>query len=194
MQVNDTTVNEIKEVLAEQQVDTSAPQRQPSQILPSNKMMKKFRKQQKQQKKMIANYTKNVKTQNEKFQAKVERVKTAIGKENFTVLKDLYTSKIPYRNNEQNQKVYLKPEEEVKSEDSTIQYDHQTNWTGLFKEVTYLVATMREQRIKEGKRKRSSGRSSDRKRHSNIIEFLTKRNEQGLVEGVTKTYSAQAPE
>lgn len=52
------------------------------------------------------------------------------------------------------------------------------NIRSLISELRNLSALNREERIQRGLRKRTTGRASDRKRHSATMEFIVKRNEQ----------------
>jgi hypothetical protein len=74
--------------------------------------------------------------------------------------------------------VYTQTTPEVKDADGNVVQKASTkvNYDGLLLESVHVLAVMKEQRIKSGKRKRSTGSKSARKAHSNLINFLNKRN------------------
>lgn len=97
----------------------------------------------------------------------VKAAARTLGKENFAMLKDLYTQNIP----------------EVRNAEGVVTQEasSQINYQGLLAEARNAIVIERDSRIKSGKRKKTTGRSSKRRLQKNTFNFLTKRNAEETV-------------
>jgi len=97
-----------------------------------------------------------------KMMKQVRVARELIGREDYKMLRDIFTVKT----------------EEKKDEKGNVLSPARTdvNYYGLLLESKNVIAMQREQRIKAGKRKRSTGRSSDRRAHKSLLNFLLNRN------------------
>jgi len=99
-----------------------------------------------------------------KLMFQVRAIKQALDPKDFAMLKDIF-------------KVVTQPE--VKDENGVVSQKEQSfvNWQGLVPEGRNVIAVQRQERIKAGVRKRSTGRSSDRSAHSSSMSHVYRRNE-----------------
>lgn len=113
--------------------------------------------------KMMTNYRKKMQSENEKMMAKVGRAAALIGKENFNLLKDIYTTKSP----------------EVKDDAGNVTQPAQTNvnYAGVLKETEHVIVLNRQHRITTKQRKSTSGSSKQRRAHRDMVRYLNKRTE-----------------
>ncbi len=126
------------------------------------------KKQQNGYKKMIEQYTANYKDSLNQIQRQLDLIEKEIGKDDFKMLKDVCTNIIPAVMNE--------------TGEVTTPEKKEVNKGALIREGLNLIILKREDRIKAGLRKRSTGRSSHRKTHKSSVKFLTKRNEEAKKE------------
>jgi len=132
--------------------------------LSEKKMAKMSKKSNKQIKKIMKMIQDNQRKNQVKMKEEIERMKISVGKENFNALKAICTIQIPEKKDEQGNVIQAAA--------------NQVNFQALEKEVKNLLVLQREKRILEGKRKRSTGRSSDRKAHKARYKFLLNRNKE----------------
>lgn len=157
-------VNVTSEMTTQPPTESTSPKMDSSEPLSnraiSNKkrlqMEKYFEQLYKKQLRETAKATKRLK-------ATVKVLRKNLGKESFNKLKDLMTTIVPEEKNEKG--------EVVKESYKEI------NYVGIISEGLNLIALLREERIKQGKRKKTTGRSSRRRSHRNQINFLNRRSE-----------------
>ena len=134
-------------------------------------LKKEFRRRNKQKDyftNMFKNYRTKQKDKLDQAKNKISRFVGIIGKADFVVLKDICTMRTPEKKDEDG-----KVTEEAKSN---------INYGALLNECRHLIVILREQRIVQGKRKRSTGRSSRRKHHAGMVRFLNRRNSEARKE------------
>lgn len=122
--------------------------------------------------KMMEEYGSKRKKLLEKFFRQVTVVQNQLGKKNYKMLKDLFTVQIP----------------ELKDAEGNITREAatQVNWQGLMAEARNVTVMERQSRIDSGKRKKTTGRGSDRAAHSSHLKFLLNRNAQESVSAAQK--------
>ncbi len=130
----------------------------------SNKMRKLIRKQQQMMKANYQNYLVQVESMRKKEEAKLKQLKSVVGKDVYKNLRKACTETIP----------------EVKAEDGTVTTPAKkvVNKGKFLRELSLAIVVLREDRILKGKRKRSTGRSSDRKNHKQSLKAILTRFEQ----------------
>jgi hypothetical protein len=126
------------------------------------------KKQQNGYKRMIEQYTANYKDSLAQIQRQLDLIEQQVGKADFNMLKDICTNITPAKLNEAGE-IETPEKKEV-------------NKAALIREGLNLIVLKREERIKAGLRKRSTGRSSDRKAHRSAVTFLNNRNEEAKKE------------
>jgi len=122
------------------------------------------KKQQNGYKKMIERYTANYRDSLDQIQRQLDLIEKQVGSADFKMLKDICTNVTPAKLNEAGE-IETPEKKEV-------------NKAALIREGLNLIVLKREERIKAGLRKRSTGRSSDRKAHKSAVTFLNNRNEE----------------
>lgn len=138
------------------------------------KQIKAQTRQRKAQRTMFEEYfLKPQKKQERKLMNEVRRMRDEIGRKDFQMLRDIFTVTVPEKKDEHGKVL----EAETK----------QVNWYGLILEARNVIVVQREQRIKAGLRKRTTGRSSDRKSHKAAIGFLLKRNAEETLKAAQTT-------
>lgn len=108
------------------------------------------------------------KKKNAKLMKQVEVAKSQIGRKNFQMLRDLFT--VPVNEQKDETGKIIQPASSY------------VNYEGLIAESKNVIVIQREERINSGKRKRSTGRSSDRKAHKGALSFLLNRNQEAAKE------------
>jgi hypothetical protein len=161
---NTTETVEAKTVTAEV-VDT-APSQEAVVPTQTRKQKKAMRKYSQYMKKMMAAHASEQERRQRKLMTEISKLKSALGKDDFEALKSICTI---------HQKEVIGPDGSVMQKASST-----VNYQALLVEGRQALAINREQRILAGKRKRSTGRSSDRKAHKGLIDFLNKRAEKTL--------------
>jgi len=130
----------------------------------SNKMRKLIKKQQQMMKANYQNYLVQVESMRKKEEAKFKQLKSVVGKDVYKNLRKACTETVP----------------EVKAEDGTVTTPARqvVNKGKFLRELSLAIVVLREDRILKGKRKRSTGRSSDRKNHKQSLKAILTRFEQ----------------
>lgn len=143
------------------------------------KLTKRQRKQMKEQQakfaKMFQGYEERRAKAEKKLKEESLRMKDLIGRTDYNVLKDICTIHTPEQKDEKG---------EVTAEASSF-----VNHKALIEEAKLLLVLKREERIKLGTRKRSTGRSSDRKAHGGLVNFINQRNDDTLKKEPLKNQS-----
>ncbi len=121
-------------------------------------------------KRMIEGYQKRYKTAIGKINNILVELEKQIGSQDFKMLKQVCMVDIPEQKNEQGEVVQAARQE--------------LNKQALITEARNLIVLQREERIKKGLRKRTTGRSSDRSAHRSKVKFLSARAEQAQQEEV----------
>jgi len=127
-----------------------------------NKVSSSAKKQQKSFQKMVKSWQENQSKQNRRLMQSVKEVFDIIGKKNFKMLKDLYTVNVEEKKDDQG--------------NVTQKASSYVNYVGLLQEAKHVIIVEREARIKAGKRKRTTGKSSKRSAHQLALRFLENRN------------------
>lgn len=135
------------------------------------KSMMKREKQQAGMKAYIQRIMKQHQRVNKRIRIELEALEKTIGKKDFALLKDICTVNTPEQKNEKG---------EVVQEASKY-----VNKQALMREAKNLIVLQREERIKKGLRKRSTGRGSKRRNHASMVAFLTQRNIEAAKENTT---------
>lgn len=140
-----------------------------SNVTPSEKKLSKTqeKKNRRQNKSFTKRFIDMLQKNNEqriKLENKIERLRMALGKEEFAALKTIATVPVPEQKNDKG---------EITQEATTT-----INYGLLFYEGQNVLAIMKEGRIKAGTRKRTTGRSSRRKAHRARLKFINERNAQ----------------
>lgn len=136
----------------------------------ARKQALKRKKQESGFKTMIERYTSQQKRMSKRIKVEMKVLESTIGAEDFKMLKDICTNTIPEQKNE--------------AGEVTQAAKRELNKHALMKEARNLIALQREERIKLGLRKRTTGRSSDRRRYKSEVAFLTQRNKEAAQEDV----------
>lgn len=100
----------------------------------------------------------------------MERLKERVGKKEFALLKTLATVATPEKKDEKGEVI----------QKATSHLNHEL----LFQEGQNLITILRESRMKSGKRKRTTGRSSKRKAHRSRLNAIIERNK--VLEALSK--------
>lgn len=147
-----------------------------SQELLATRLQKKITAQtrnQKTQRKMFETYfLEPQKKRHEKLMKRVDIVREQIGKADFKMLRDIFTVNTPEQKDDTGKVVQAA--------------SSQVNYEGLLKEALNVIAMQREGRMEAGLRKRSTGRSSDRRAHRTLIKFLHDRSEEEAARAAAK--------
>lgn len=102
-----------------------------------------------------------------KMMKQVRVVREQIGRQDFKMLRDIFTQNTPEQKDEAGN--VLQPA------------SSQVNYQALLAESKHVIVMQREHRIQAGLRKRTTGRSSDRKSHKGTLNFLLARNAEETV-------------
>jgi len=137
------------------------------------KQSKAVKSQREYFQKVMKQWRRNDENNRNQLLRRVRVVAKILGKENFEMLKDLYTVNTPEQRNDTG---------EVTAQSSSI-----VNYKGLLVEAKHAICLEREARIKSGNRSRKSGNSSERRAHKILLNFLTKRNAEELVKQTQET-------
>jgi hypothetical protein len=132
----------------------------------SKRMKKKMQTQQKAMVEMFRRYQQKQAKDKSKLKQEVATMRGYLGEEDFKALRDICTIHTPEQKNEQGE--------------VTVKASSFVNNKALLREARLVLVLKREDRIKMGKRKRSTGRSSDRKAHQNTLNFINMRNDTTL--------------
>lgn len=160
----------------ENQVETAEPKVE-KELGPVAKMLAKAkirkaalkgRHQELEMKNYIKRLTKHYRRASKRIDTELRSLRRIIGKNDFALLKDICTVNNPEQKNDKN---------EVTQEASTF-----VNKKALMTEARHLIVLQREERMKNGLRKRSSGTSRERAAHNSMVRFLTSRNEEAAKE------------
>jgi len=147
-----------------------------SQELQASRLQKKITAQERQkkaQRKMFETYfLEPQKKRHEKLMKRVGVVREQIGRADFKMLRDIFTVNTPEQKDETG-KV-------IQAASSRVNYE------GLLLEAANVIAMQREGRIEAGLRKRTTGRSSDRKAHRSLIKFLHDRTAEEAARAASK--------
>lgn len=122
------------------------------------------RKQESGFKKYVENIMARHKRVNNRINTELSVLKNIIGAKDFAMLKEICTVTTPEQKNEQG--------EVTQAERKDV------NKQALMVEARNLIVLQREERIKKGLRKKTTGRSSKRAAHRSAVKFLTERNKQ----------------
>lgn len=120
--------------------------------------------------KVIGQWRKNDEKARNRLVRQIRAASKTLGKQNFAMLKDLYTQTTPEQKNE--------------AGEITQAASSNVNYQGLLAEAKHAIVLERESRIKSGKRKKTTGRSSKRRNHKDTFNFLTKRNAEESIKQV----------
>lgn len=99
-------------------------------------------------------------------------IRSSISKQDFQLLRELFTVQVPEQKNE--------------SGEVTQAAASYVNWYGLLQEGKNVIVVQREERIKAGLRKRTTGRRSDRASHRSAIDLILKRNAEETIKEAQK--------
>lgn len=145
--------------------DSLADKNETQDVLPtptlSSKQKKSIEKQEKQLKKLYAQMRNQRARANRKLATQIRQIKNALGKEDFKNLKDICTIHTPEQKG---------PNGEVVQKAQTT-----VNYRALVAEGRQALVLNRQARIETGKRKRSTGRSSQRVAHSSALRHVNMR-------------------
>lgn len=129
-------------------------------VTTSKNMLKKFKKQSKTYMRSIRRNALLKISEKRMENKELSLLRTLLGSETFKYLKNVCT---------------IKTEEEKDSNGNiTKPASTRIDIEKLLSEGRYYVALNREERINKGLRKRTTGRSSDRKAHRDVINYLSK--------------------
>lgn len=132
------------------------------------KTIKAQTRSRKAQRSMFEEYfLKPQKKSHQKMMKQVRVVRDQIGRQDFRMLRDIFTQVTPEQKDEVGN--VLQPA------------SAQVNYPALLAEAKNVMVMQREHRIKAGLRKRTTGRSSDRATHKSTLDFLLKRNAEETV-------------
>lgn len=171
---SDTTVSETKSDQIEKGMadpsDGPSTAASSNQDPPAPKPNRAERRRMKRQGKSIRTFInqmhKNQAKQKHKFNVAANAVMQQLGYEEFDALVAICTVK--------------QPETKDDKGNVTKKASEFVNWKALFAEAKNMVVLRREQRILRGERKRSTGRSSDRKRHKTSLKFIKERGDAAI--------------
>lgn len=127
---------------------------------------KKMRAQQKSFQEMYQKWEERRERDTAKLLAESKRMKDLIGRGDYNALKDICTVHTPEQKDDNGQ---------VTAKASSF-----VNHKALIQEAKLVLVLQREERIKAGLRKRSTGRSSDRQIHRSTMNFINMRNDDTL--------------
>ena len=102
----------------------------------------------------------------------VKIVFDTIGKQDFKMLKDVFTVTTPEQKDDNG--MVIQPEKK------------QINWQGLLLEAKNVITIQREQRMKNGTRQRTTGNSNARRAHKAALKFLLNRDAEEQAKGALK--------
>ena len=127
----------------------------------SNKMRKLMKKQQKMMKSNYENYLVQIQSVRRKEEAKFKQLKSVVGNDVYKNIR----------------KACIETTAEIKDEAGNIvQPETKAVNKGKFlRELSLAIIVLREDRILKGKRKRSTGRSSNRKAHKTALKAILER-------------------
>lgn len=129
-------------------------------------MRKKMRAQQQSFQQMYKNFEERREKDRLKLIKESKRMKDLIGREDYNALKDICTVHTP--------------EQKYENGQVTAKATSFVNHKALIEEAKLVLVLQREERIKAGLRKRSTGRSSDRQMHRSTMNFIHMRNDDTL--------------
>lgn len=134
----------------------------------SKKVEKAKKKQERAFQTMITTYQAQNRRAVKRERDQLNLLKRQLGKEDFNALKSVCTVEVP----------------EQKDETGAVIQEKKTvvNKRALLVEASHLLVLLREERIKKGTRKRTTGRHSDRVAHRSMMDFLTRRNKEAAKE------------
>lgn len=132
----------------------------------TNGQKKRMRQQQEQFAQMFKSYQEKQQKQRKIFKRAALSLRNALCKEDYNNLKNICTVRVSEQKNEAG--------EVTRKASSYVDY------RALAIEGRLTIAVQREQRIKSGHRKSTTGRSSDRKAQKNLMKFINRRNEETL--------------
>lgn len=159
------------ESLRKKRVEEGLSLREALQLNKLEKTAKKIKRNMKAQQEFL---TKFYITPREKQQVRLEKkvkvVKSWLHPDDFKMLENIFTVNVPEKKDE-------------KGEVTEKAYSY-VNYEGLLLEARNVLVVQREERMKSGKRSRSSGRSSDRKTHKASLKMLLKRNAEESIKEV----------
>lgn len=130
----------------------------------TNKQRKNLKRNQQAYKKQMEDYIEFSKTKQAQEAKKFQILKERVGRNIYKNLKKASTVTIPEKKNEETGAV-LEAERTVLDKDKFL------------RELNFAVIVLREDRILKGVRKRSTGRSSDRREHAAVIRHIKARAE-----------------
>lgn len=139
----------------------------------SNGQRKKMRKQQQEFTEMFKRYNERRARDQKRLRAESDRMRVLLGKEDYTNLRDICTVHTPEQKNEAG---------EVTAKATSF-----VNHRALVTEAKLVLALKREERIVSGKRKRTTGRGSDRAAHIATVKFIDNRNKVTMEKEPLKT-------
>jgi hypothetical protein len=122
------------------------------------------------QQQAMGNFVKKLMTDNRKRSAKFKEMlaqaEAQVGKDEYDALVAVCTVQVP----------------EKKDKDGNVLQpaSSNVNYRALLAEAKNLAVLQREKRIKAGERKRSTGRSSRRRRHSSTLQVILNRNKAAI--------------
>lgn len=124
---------------------------------------KKLKKVIKKMHKMQESASKAYKLALKREKSAIDVLKRQLGKEMFLKLKNVCTDTVP----------------EVKDENGNVTKNASSsvNWEMFKREARLVIAAAREDRIRSGKRKKSSGSTSQKQNHTSAMKFIELRNE-----------------
>lgn len=105
---------------------------------------------------------------NKRITSELKVLKNIIGAKDFAMLQEICTVTTPEQKNEQGE--VTQPERK------------DVNKQALMTEARNLIVLQREERIKKGLRKKTTGRTSKRSAHRSAVKYLTDRNKQAAQE------------
>lgn len=125
-------------------------------------------KQQGKFQKMLVQYQETAKKGQSCVMSQVKVAASVLGNETFKMLKNIFRVEVP----------------EEKDENGVVirKATSYINYKPLLNEARLAIVLQRDSRIKSGKRKRTTGRSSDRRIHSTTLGFIYRRNKEELAQ------------
>lgn len=162
----ESQLNEIQAALIETQVvevDSNSFIRSVIKAAKSRKEVLAKRKQESYFKKMVSKYTEQSQQLNSKIARQLELLEESLGSDDFAMLATICTT--------------ITPEVKNESGEVTQEAREELNKQALLIEGKNLIALKREDRIKAGLRKRSSGRSNRRRLYAAQMRYINSRNE-----------------
>ncbi len=161
---NDNSKELAKELLkdideVEEKIETTPEEEKKVKL--SGTQLRKQKKQMRNQMRMMARWKSTQAKKNRLLRGDLKRAKFLVGKDAYNDLREICTIPIP--------------EQKDKDGKVTEEASSYVNKYALINELRNLIVLKREDRIQAGKRKRSTGRSSQRKTHSGTVRLLNKR-------------------